>query len=195
VSTTQIAVASCGTGTLYNTYTTAKSILPASAVYMISANYLYVGKAYRINALCGLTNKTGTSATVQFSVKTGPTSNIIALISDALVMSTTAHTIYPCKVVVDLWCGAIGSGTSANWGAIGQITALGLAIGGTPADPTVTMSSFVCPSASVSLPGSGAAGFNSTVATVIDFWVGFSVSDGANGIQVWNYYVEDLNGP
>jgi hypothetical protein len=41
-------------------------------------------------------------------------------------------------------------------------------------------------------PAAG-TGFDSTIANILDFWVGISVSNAANGIQVYQYFVEALN--
>ena len=190
----QFAVAEQGIGTLLNTYTTAKSIISASSVYKIPAGKLYVGKKYRINALMGLTTD-GAQGTFTFQVMGGPTSNIIVWQSGALVSTTTASTLWPCKVTVDLLCAAIGAGTSAQFTALGEVNSMVLVLAGAVANSTIGNQPILAPNASMANPSSGAAGFNSTVDTVLDFWLGLSISNATNGVQIYDYYVEDLNGP
>ena len=36
-------------------------------------------------------------------------------------------------------------------------------------------------------------GFDSTIANLLDFWVGFSISNSGNGVQVYQYTVEQLS--
>jgi hypothetical protein len=36
-------------------------------------------------------------------------------------------------------------------------------------------------------------GFDSTIANIMDFWVGLSVNGATTGIQIYNYSVEDLD--
>jgi hypothetical protein len=37
-------------------------------------------------------------------------------------------------------------------------------------------------------------GFDSTIANILDFWTGFSIPNSGNGIQLYNYTVEQLTG-
>jgi hypothetical protein len=36
-------------------------------------------------------------------------------------------------------------------------------------------------------------GFDSTIANLLDFWTAFSISNAGNGVQVYDYTVEELN--
>ena len=191
----QYPVRQCGLGTSYDTYTTAKSVIPLAAVHTIQASYLYVGKRYRITAWLALKNVITAQPTFTFQIMGGPTSNIIVWSSGALVATTTAHTGIPCLVQVDLKCATIGAGTTANFAATGVVNCIGLVYAGAVADPTQACAPLICPNANYATPSSGAAGFNSTVATVLDFWVGIQTSDSGNGVQIYDYIVEDLNGP
>lgn len=190
----QYPVAQCGQGAAKASFTTAATVITAAAVYKIPANTLWVGKMYRVTANIALGNVVTAQPTFTFQVMGGPTSNIILWSSGALTATTTVHAAFPCKVVVDLMCTTIGGTTTANFTTFGQVTALGLVLSGAAADPTTTMSTFILPSATVAVPSSGAAGFNSQVDTVLDFFIGCSASDPANTARVWQYYVEDLNG-
>jgi len=193
MSTCQLPIAQQGLGTAYASYTTAKTILAASAVAKVPANTLYVGKRYRVTAIIGFSNVTAAQPTFTFQVMGGPTSNIIVWSSGALVATTTANTTIPCIVTVNLTCATIGSGTTANYMSVGNVSCLGLVLAGAVANPTVGDTLIIAPNAAMAMPSSGAAGFNSQVDTVLDFWVGISASDPANGVRIYDYFVEDLN--
>jgi len=51
------------------------------------------------------------------------------------------------------------------------------------------MATIMCPNTA---PAVG-TGFDSTIANILDFWVGISVSLATNGIQVYQYLAEVLN--
>ena len=55
-------------------------------------------------------------------------------------------------------------------------------------DNTDMMPTILAPA---TLPGVG-TGFDSTVANILDFWVGFTISNAGNGIQVAQYRVASL---
>ena len=188
-------VAQQGVGTAYASYTSAKSILAASAVYSIPPNGLYVGKRYRMNAIIALSNIVTAQPTFTFQVMGGPTSNIIVWSSGALLATTTANASLPCYVTVNLTCATIGAGTTANYMSVGTIRTLGLVLAGAVADPTAGDTVIIAPNATMATPSSGSAGFNSQVLTKLDLWVGISVSDPANGVQIYDYFLEDMNGP
>lgn len=174
-------------------WTTAVSVLNPTGLVTIPSNYLYVDKLLRINALLYLSNVVTAQPTFTFQVMLGPTANIIIWSSGALTSNTAAHTGFPCKVVVDLRCNAVGSGTSANFSAIGTITSQALVISGATGDPVLTHSTFIMPAATVATPSSGGAGFDSTVANILDFWMACQTSNSGNNVTVYEYFVEDLN--
>ena len=194
MSIAQIPIAQCGVGTAYASYTTAKSVIPLSAVAKIPANTLYVGKRFRITAWMAQKNLVTAQCQFTYQVMGGPTSNIILWQSGALLSTTTAHTGIPCFVQVDLRCATIGAGTTANFSATGVVNCIALVYAGAVADPTAGLTPLICPNANYATPSSGAAGFNSTVDTVLDFFVGIQTSDPGNGVQIYDYTVEDLNG-
>ena len=193
MSVNQIPIREQAVGTAYASFTTAKSIINPPSICPCPINWWYVGKKVRINAMLGLSNLITAQCQFTFIVKGGPTANIILWSSGAVTTTNVAHTGVPVKVVVDLCCATTGAGTLATLSAVGQVTGRCFTISGNVGDPTLGDCSLILPYASMAAPSSGAAGFDSTAATVLDFHCAIQTSDPGNGIQVWEYYVEDLN--
>ena len=173
-------------GTLFNTYTTAKSMLNADAKLPLPKNFLSAGRYLRVTALLGISNKITSQPTFTFQLMVGA---VVAWSSGAVLADTTAHVIYPAKLVIDVRVDAEGSGTGGKLIAVGELSGKMFVISGAVADPTLGIGKFL-------LPDSGIAqgtGFNFNAENVLDFWVGISASDAANGCQVFNYVVEDLS--
>jgi hypothetical protein len=174
-------------GTLFNTFTTAKSVLNTTELVQFPANYLQQGSKLRIRVMGGLSNIVTTPGTVAFQVMMG---SIIVWSSGNLQMTTTANTLTPIELEINLRLDSAGSGTAAKFMATGKLVALDATIG-SGANPTVTDTAVVLP---VTAPAVG-TGFDSTIADILDFWVGFSISNAGNGFQIYDYTVELLNAP
>jgi hypothetical protein len=174
-------------GTLLATYTTAKSVINATELYSLPPNYLQVGCKFRIRVMGGLSNIVTTPGTVTFQVMFG---SVVAWTSGALQMTTTANTLTPFELEVNARVDSAGSGTAAKLMATGKLIALDATIG-SGANPTVTDTAVVLP---VTAPAVG-TGFDSTISQILDFWVGFSISNSGNGVQIYDYTVELLSAP
>lgn len=175
------------TGSALASYQTAKSVINAGSIVTLPPNYFYLGKRMRISALMGISNLVTAQCTFTFQVQLGPTSAIVAWTSGAIKATTSAHVTLPTTLVIDLKCDAVGTGTSAKLIGAGILGGVVFTTGAV-ADGTYG-SGIVVP---VTAPADG-TGFDSTVTNLLDFWVGIQTSDPANGIQVFNYCVEDLN--
>jgi len=175
-------------GTLFNTYTTAKTVLNPTELVQIPGNYLQIGSKLRIRAWGGLSNIATTPGTVTFQTMLGPTSTIVAWTSGALQMTTTANTLSPFMFETVLRVNAVGITTAAALIGGGVVSALNFALSSV-ANPTLTDGVLAVPAGS---PANG-TGFDSTVTNVLDFWVGFSISNAGNGVQLYDYTVEQLN--
>jgi hypothetical protein len=174
-------------GTLLNTYTTAKSVLNPTELVQLPANFLErPGGRLRLRAFFGLSNIVTTPGTVTFQVMMG---TIVVWSSGAVQMTTTANTLTPVELEVNMRLDSAGSGTAAKFMASGKAIGLNLSIG-SGANPTVTDTAIVLP---VTAPAVG-TGFDSTIADILDFWTGFSISNAGNGIQMYDYTVEQLKG-
>lgn len=187
----QVLTAQAKVGTLYNTYTTAKTVLNQSELVPIPANYLKVGSQFRVKAMGGLSNIVTTPGTVTFQVNMG---SVAAWSSGAIQMSTTAHTLIPFNLEVLLRCDSISETvgsltTAAKFLGMGMLNGIMFTVGA-GADSTTVVGQFPVPAAA---PAVG-TGFDSSVANNLDFFVGFSISNAGNGVQIYNYTVEQLSG-
>jgi hypothetical protein len=104
-------------------------------------------------------------------------------------MSTTANTLLPVELEVNLRLDSAGSGTAAKFMAVGKIIGLNVQLGAGAANGAVTDSAITLP---ITSPAVG-TGFDSTISDILDFWAGFSSSQAGNGVQVYDYTVEQLN--
>ncbi len=181
ILTTQTAV-----GTLFNTYTTAKTVINATNLVQLPPNYLYIGKKLRVTVKGGLSNIVTTPGTVTFQIMMG---SIVAWTSGAIQLNATAHTLLPFTLVVDLRCDSIGSGTAAKFLGMGVLSGIQFTLTAGQTDAANTAGAFQVPATA---PAVG-TGFDSTIANLLDFWVGFSISNAGNGVQLYDYTVEELN--
>lgn len=172
-------------GTLFNTYTTAKSVLNVGDLTPIPGNYFQIGSKIRVRAFGGLSNIVTTPGTVTFQVNMGA---VAILSSGALQMTTTANTLSPFRLEMWLRMQTVGSGTAATWIGGGVISALNLSLSA-GANPTLTDAILAAPAGA---PAVG-SGYDSTTQQVLDFFVGFSISNAFNGVQLYDYDVEQLN--
>jgi len=173
-------------GTLFNTYTTAKTVLNPTNLVTLTPNLLTVGSKFRIKAWGGLSNIVTTPGTVTFQIMMG---SIVAWTSGAIQMSTTAHTLIPWDLEVTLRVDSEGSSTTAKFIGGGKLNGIMFTVGA-GADSTTVVGQFPVPATA---PAVG-TGFDSTIANILDFWVGFSISNAGNGVQVYDYTVEQLWG-
>ena len=177
-------------GTLFNTYTTAKSVINSQAIARIPGDCapLQLGDMLHVRVSGGISNVVTSQRTFTFQVMVGPAIpvTIIAHASQALLTTTTAHTLIP--FVYDVWMrlDSEGSGTAAKFLSQAQLNGIMFPISGAVADPTLTTGMILCPATA---PAVG-TGFDSTVANYLDFFVGLSVSESTTGIQIYQYSVD-----
>jgi len=179
----QIIANQIAAGSSLATYTTAKSVINPQALVTLPPNYLYPGKQLRVTAVMGISNLVTAQCQFTFQCMIG---SIVAWTSGAIATTTTAHTGIPAKLVVDLRVDSVGSGTSAKFLGVGVLNGI-MFTSGAVADGTYGSSIMVPATA----PAVG-TGFDSTIANIFDFWVGIQTSNSGNGVQVFEYYVEDL---
>jgi hypothetical protein len=173
-------------GTLFNTYTTAKSVIPPQCLYTLPANWFNIGRMLHIFVTGAISNIVTTPGLLNFQVKVG---SVAAFDSGNIQLNATAHTTLPFWLEILLTCRAVGSGTSAN--LIGQAMATGLMFTRTAGqtDDAQGMQTILAPATA---PAVG-TGFDSTVANIVDFWTGFTISNAGNGIQIHQYKLVALN--
>lgn len=177
----QCLTAMSSVGTLFNTYTTAKTVLNATDLVTLSPNYLKIGSTFKIHAAGAISNIVTSQPTFTFQVMMG---TIVAWTSGAIATTTTAHTLIPFNLSVDLRVDTIGSGTTAKFLGQGMLNGIMFTVAA-GADSTTVVGNFPVPATA---PAVG-TGFDSTIANILDFWVGISASNAANGVQLYQYDV------
>lgn len=174
---------------IQNTYTTAKSVIGGAGQLIIPAGpFLMVGDMLHVRVAGGISNVVTAQPTFTFQAVMGPANppTIVVHTSQACLVTTTAHTLIPFEY--DLWMrlDSEGSGTAAKFLSQGHLTGIMFPISGAVADPTAGVGELMCPATA---PAVG-TGYDSTVANILDFFVGISVNNAGNGIQVYQYTVD-----
>lgn len=176
-------------GTLLATFTTAKTVINQEALMPIGANTLKVGDAYTVTVSGGMSNIVTTPGTVTFQIMMG---TIVAWTSGAIQLNATAHTTLPFRLVVDLTVQLVNTtvgGVIAKLVGIGTLTGVMFTKTAAQVDGANSETVITVP---VTAPALGTA-FDSTIGQTLDFWVGFSISAGGTGVQVWQYRVDGSN--
>ena len=177
-------------GTLFNTFTTAKSVINATDLYSVRAGTLYVGKIFRVYAIGALSNIITTPGTVVFQVMMGTlAAPIIAFTTGTIQLNATAHILLPFWLEVILRVDSIGSGTAAKFMGMGRVSGIQPTLTAGQVDAVNTPGIFSAPATAPAL----GVGFDSTIDNVMDFWTGFSISNAGNGVQVQVYAADELN--
>jgi len=178
-------------GTLFNTYTTAKTVINQQDLYGFYANYFQLGSKLRLRVGGAVSNIVTTPGTMVFQVMLG---SVVAWSSGNIQLNATAHTTLPFRLDIDLTCQLTNT---AVGGAVAKLFGIGLLNGvmftktAAQTDGANTETSIVVP---VSIPALGTA-FDSTISQILDFWVGFSISNSGNGVRIDQYDVEALSMP
>lgn len=174
-------------GTLYNTYTTAKSVLTsatstaaAAGATPLPANFFRIGTILEIDFHAAMSWASGNTMTFQVNL-----GSIAIFTSDAIKVTTTGGTTEPCYGRIILTCRAIGNGTLANCMGGGFIIGRGIS----PAAATAG-ANYAAGMGSASLkegtPAVG-TGFDSTIANTLDLFVAMGTSSASNGFQLQQY--------
>ncbi len=165
-------------GTLFNSYTTAKTVINQDNLVPMPGNYLKKGSKFRIRVMGGISNVVTAQPTFTFQVMMG---SIAAWSSGAITTNTTANTLLPFTLDIELRVDSIGTGTTAKLIGTGTLHCAAFASGSTAI------------SVPIASPAVG-TGFDSTIANILDFWVGISASQSGNAVQIYDYTVEQLTG-
>lgn len=177
-------------GTLFATFTTAKSVINPQALLVIPAGLLQIGDQLRISVAGAISNIVTTPGTINFQVKFGPTANIVAFDTGAVQLNATAHTTLPFWLDILLSLRSIGPGaTAAQFMGQAMFTGRMLTLTAGQTDDAQGMQSILAPAIA---PALGTA-WDSTVANILDLWAGFSISNAGNGVQIQQYMVELLS--
>jgi len=177
-------------GTLYNTYTTAKSMLTSTTPTEGSAGAVVLPPGFwhregilDIKLCAGISNRVTGPDTFTIQVMMG---SIVAFTTGAITLTTTAHTTIPLWADILLTCEKEGSGTLCQLRGQARLTGQMIQQGGTAGADSATLSNTIVMPNTASALGTG---FDSTIANTLDLWVAQSVSNAGNGFQLNNYRV------
>src|SRR3990167_1313375 len=173
-------------GTSFGTFTTAKTVINPQALFILPAGFFTIGKKLRIRVQGGVGTLVTTPGTMVFQVMIG---SVIAFTTGNIQLNATAHTNLPFWLDIDLTCRAVGSGTSANLMGQGKLGGVMFTLTAGQTDAVNTSGLFMVPTTT---PAVG-TGFDSTIANILDFFVGFSISSASNTIKIEQYAVESMN--
>jgi|SRR6266850_4713429 len=174
-------------GTLLTTFTTAATAINPDALWTMPPNWARIGRKLRVKVQGAISNIVTTPGLMNFQVKIG---SVAAYDSGNIQLNATAHTTLPFWADIDLTMRAIGNGTAANAMGLGIFTGrmFTLTAGNTDANND-HMPTIIAPATA---PAVG-TGFNSTQANIVDFFVGFTISNIGNGIRIDQYELIAVN--
>jgi hypothetical protein len=173
-------------GTLFATYTTAKTVINPTALWTMPPNYLRPGRLLRVFVMGAVSNIVTTPGLMNFQVIIG---GVAAFDTGNIQLNATAHTTLPFWLDAVLTCRAIGNGTSANMMGLACVTGRMFTLTAGQTDDVQGMQIILAPATA---PAVG-TGFNSTIANIVDFFVGFTISNAGNGVQIHQYQLVAIN--
>lgn len=183
----QLLAKSDTAGTLYNTFTSQKSLITSTAVEGNSAALVTLppgfwqrGSIVTLDVWFAMSWASGN--TMIFSIMMGAVS---ACVSATQKVTTTGGTTEPLYMHVDITCRAIGNGTLANLTSGGFFIGRGICPAGATAGANYT-AGMGNASWREATPAVG-TGFDSTVANVVDLQCTMGTSSASNGIQIQGY--------
>lgn len=186
----QNVVTQKNTGVLKNTFTTAKSILNAQNLFPLYPNQITQGFRLRIRAAYAISNIVTTPGTITFQVMLG---SVVVWSSSPIQLNATAHTLLPAVLELDLVCQVENTtvgGAVAQFMGVGILTGQMFTMTAGQVDGVNSEALIVVPVGVT--PALGTA-FDSTISQTLDHWVGFSISNAGNGVQLVDYSVDLAN--
>lgn len=182
----EMVVTQQAAGTLFTTYTTAKTVINPQALWTMPAGYLFIGRKIRVSVQGAISNIVTTPGTINFQIKIG---SVAAFDTGAMQLNATAHTTLPFWLDIEATCRSLGSGTSATLMGLARATGKMFTSTAGQTDSAQDMPTLLAPATA---PAVG-TGFDSTIANIVDFWAGFSISNAGNGVQIQQYSIEFPN--
>src|SRR5262245_38639865 len=177
-------------GTQLASFTTAASVLPATALWTMPPNWCSEEKQLLVIAAGSVGNVVTAGPTFTMEFRLGPTANIAVWSGGAMQCSTTAHTTVPWFFELLLTCNAIGATTAANFYGMGTIVSRATHVVTAAADNATLMTPLILPTTS---PPAVGTGFDSTVANIADLRVACSTSNASNTFKLDQYSLTALN--
>jgi hypothetical protein len=174
-------ITATGDGTAV-TGTTATSLLPTGAKYVLPANWSEVGRMLRVRAAGRISNIVTTPGTLTLDVRFG---SAIVFDGGGMQLNAVAKTNVAWVLEADLVIRAIGSGTAANLLGVGRWASESVV--GSPVPGSGGSGQLLMPA---SAPAVG-AGYDSTATQTVDLFAKFSLT--GNSITLHQFTLESLN--
>lgn len=165
---------------------TAASCIPTNQKITLPNNYWYPGRRWRLTAHGRISSVITTPGTARFDIRIG---GVIAWDSLAILLdSVAAHTTVGWKLVVELTCRSVGSGTATTLIGRGDWTSEDIL--GVPATAPKGVLVAVLPWNA--LPGVAGTGFDNTLASnTVDLF--FTQTAATGSLTVHDYVIEEMN--
>lgn len=177
-------------GTLFNTYTTAKRVILDTAIWSVPPNYLQPGRKLRVRVFGALSNIVTTPGLFSLQFRLGTIAAPIAAFDTGNIqLNATAHTTLPffCDLIIVVQV----EGITTTGKLMGLATIEGIMVTRTAGqvDDAQGVQGILAPATA---PAQG-TGYDSTINNFADVANGFTISNAGNGIQIHAYSTEVLN--
>lgn len=177
-------------GTLFNTYTTAKRVCLDTAIWSIPPNYMMPGRILRSRIFGALSNIVTTPGLFNLQHRMGTiTSPIAAFDTGNVQLNATAHTTLPFFADIIIVAQVEGITTTAKWLGMADISGIMITRTAGQVDDAQGVQEVIAPATA---PAQG-VGYDSTINNFSDLAAGFTISNVGNGIQIHKYSLEVLN--
>jgi len=177
-------------GTLFNTFTTAKRIILDTAIWSVPPNYLTIGRKIRVRVFGAISNIVTTPGLFNLQQRLGTIATPIAAFDTGNIqLNATAHTTIPFFADIILCAQVEGITTTAKLMGIADLSGLMLTRTAGQTDDVQGVQEIIAPATA---PAQG-TGYDSTINNFTDLAGGFTISNAGNGIQIHTYSLEILN--
>lgn len=161
------------------------SCIPVANRIVLPNNYFYIGRVIKVRISGRISCAVTTPGTARFDICMGSAGTTIVYDTGALNLNVVAKTTVPWQLDVNLYCRAVGTGTSTTFFPEGNFQSE--AIVGSPLPSAGGNGSLIAP---VGTPAVG-AGMDNSAATILDVFFTQTVATGS--MTVHTYRVDALN--
>lgn len=177
-------------GTLFNTYTTAKRVILDTAIWSSQPNYFTAGRTMRARVFGALSNIVTTPGLFNLQLRMGTIAAPIAAFDTGNIqLNATAHTTLPFFADIIIVAQVEGITTAAKWLGMCDISGIMITRTAGQTDDAQGVQELIAPATA---PAQG-TGYDSTINNFVDLASGFTISNVGNGIQIHKYSLEILN--
>jgi hypothetical protein len=173
-------------GTLFTTYTTAKTVINPDALWDMPRNWLNPGRQLEVMVTGAISNIVTTPGLMNFQLKIG---SVAAFDTGNIQLNATAHTTLPFALYVLLTCRSVGATSAATMIGLAMTSGIMFTRTAGQTDDAQGIQTILAPQTA---PAVG-TGFDSTIANLVDFWAGFTISNAGNGVQIHQYQLVAAN--